>query len=258
MPIPWLRPLRSERRAPLALALTLCWSLVWQGAVAASISIAPTQLAIVHDGGSVDLSIADVGDDPASFAVHAYRWTQEPSGKIALEPTDDLIVYPQRLNLAPLERQIVRIGYPGSVGAHEADYRIVVSELPSLAAPASSPSLALRMRYSIPLFIASPAARPQTTVTSANLGPAALAFDLLNAGNGHATATSVHARALAAGGSVVVERALPAWYLLPGQPRQYALALAPGQCARIQELVVDASFADVPPLHATVAPARSC
>jgi P pilus assembly chaperone PapD len=226
---------------------------------AASVGIVPTRLAIAHSGNSTDLTIENEGRETVSYSVSAYRWHQAPDGRVLLAPTDDLIVYPQRLTLGALETRPIRIGFVGPLQAVEQDFRIVVTEVASSSdALAGGAGLTVRTRVSVPLFIAPTARTSGVDVRAASLTPSAATFSLFSTGSAYAFATSVRLRAEDAAGALVFDTSLNGWYLLSGQPRVYSVTLAPALCARIRRLTVDAAFEAGPPLHAVLEPSHAC
>jgi hypothetical protein len=228
-------------------------------AAAASVGIVPTRLAIAHSGNSTDLTIENEGRETVSYSVSAYRWRQAPDGQVVLDPTDDLVVYPQRLTLGALETRPIRIGFVGPLQPVEQDFRIVVTEVASSSdALAGGVGLTVRTRVSVPLFIAPTANTSGVDVRDVAITPSAATFSLLSTGSAHAFATSVRLRAEDAAGALVLERPLIGWYLLSGQPRVYSVPLEGPLCARIRRLTVDAVFESGPPLHAVVEPSHAC
>lgn len=103
-----------------------------------------------------------------------FRWGQR-EGQDQLEPTDELIVSPSQVVIAPGQRQLIRILREGEAPAAELGYRILVDELAGLGPadgqasgqdlpqPQPQPNgLQFRLRYSIPVFVAPHAATGAT------------------------------------------------------------------------------------------------
>jgi P pilus assembly chaperone PapD len=176
-----------------------------------------------------------------------------------LDPTDDLVVYPQRLTLGALETRPIRIGFVGPLQPVEQDFRIVVTEVASSSdALAGGAGLTVRTRVSVPLFISPTAQTSGVDVRDGALTPSSATFSLLATGSAHLFATHVRLRAEDAAGVPMLDRALNGWYLLAGQPRVYAVPLDAPLCARIRRLTVDAEFEAGPPLHAVLEPSHAC
>jgi P pilus assembly chaperone PapD len=235
---------------------------------ASTIGVAPVRLEIDRSGESVDLTLQNQGAAPTSFTVRGFAWRQLPSGEMDLEATSDLIVYPQRVTLGPQEKRAIRIGYPGAVNARERDYRIIATEAapPPSGDASSRAELVLRTRLSVPLFVraidgqsgGSLSTATDVAATDAAIATKTLSFALTATGPAHVVASSVNVRALDESGAVLVSADLPAWYLLPSEPRLYRSALPDGACARVRALVIDATFESGRPLHAVLEPKRAC
>ncbi len=226
---------------------------------ASSVGIVPTRLAIGPGSDSTDLKIENEGHDTVSYSVSAYRWHQSTDGRVELDPTDDLIVYPQRLTLAASETRPIRIGFTGPLQPVEQDFRIVVTEVASSEdALATGATLTIRTRVSVPLFVPPTTPKYGVAVENATLSHAAASFSLVATGSVHLFATSVRLRASDATGAALLDQSLTGWYLLTAQPRVYTVPIEPSLCARIRALTVDATFDGSPPLHAVIEPPHAC
>ncbi len=227
-------------------------------ASAAVINVTPTRLMIVASGTSTDLSITNEGTQSVRFSVRAYRWHQNVDGTQSVEPTDDLIVFPQIVTLAPRARRAIRVGFTGARPVIETDYRIIATELPIVEDAPAAPGLTIRSKLSVPLFIAPEVARHDLQIDSAHATAGSLAFDVLERGTVYAFLSGVRVRGSNAAGATLFERSIEGWYLLPNQPRRFTVAISRTTCRRLTRLDVDAQFEGLAPLHARLVPDRSC
>jgi fimbrial chaperone protein len=227
-------------------------------ASASTVSVSPVRLTLARSGSAVDLTISNGDPQPTRFSVRAYKWTQSPAGQMELTPSDDVIVYPQSFSIASLDRRVVRIGFVRPLLPVEQSYRVIVSELPPFDEANPNPGIAVLSKFSVPLFITPPGGQAQPAIANVSLQNLKLNFTLAATGNVHLLPTSLQVRGIDAAGKVSFEAAPPVWYVLPGQPRMYDLAVPAGACARTQQVRFDATFDGAPPLHLTLAPARAC
>lgn len=177
-------------------------------ASAAVINVTPTRLTIVASGTSTDLSITNEATRSVRFSVRAYRWHQNVDGTQSVEPTDDLIVFPQIVTIARSARRAIRIGYTGERPVTETDYRIIATELPIVEDAPAAPGLTIRSKLSVPLFIAPEVARHDVQIDSAHATAGSLAFDVLERGTVYAFLSGVRVRGSNAAGATLFERSI--------------------------------------------------
>ncbi|HMD03472.1 MAG TPA: fimbria/pilus periplasmic chaperone [Candidatus Baltobacteraceae bacterium] len=227
-------------------------------AAASTVSITPVKLTLAQSGSAEDLTVSNGNPEPTRFSVRAYKWTQSPSGEIQLAPSDDVIVYPQSFTVPALDRRILRVGFAHPLQPVEQTYRIVVSELPPFDETHPESVVRVLTKFSVPLFIAPPGGEAHPAIQNASLQNGKLTFALAVAGPVHVLATHLTVRGLDSNGKVVFEQTPAVWYVLPEQPRLYALTVPAGACARIAQLRFEATFDGAPPLNSSVAPTRAC
>lgn len=152
----------APRRRPrflTALLATLA-AVGWAPAMAASLQVAPI-LVELEDGMNAEaLWLTNSGEAPIRAQVRVLAWSQAAS-EDELQPSRDLLASPPILEIAPGERQLVRIVRPdpGPVQAEQA-FRLLVDELPSPELEASS-GLQFLLQYSIPVFVLPPGVAPR-------------------------------------------------------------------------------------------------
>lgn len=130
-------------------------------ACAADLQVSPISLQFTGSEQAQGVWLSNSGTQPLRAQIRVQRWFQAQDSD-QLEPAHDLVASPPALQIAPGERQLVRIVRPQSTAAQqEKSYRVIVDELPSALRQEGGPSQALRflLRYSIPVFV-SPEERP--------------------------------------------------------------------------------------------------
>jgi len=156
-------PLRPH---PVLLARVLGACLLLAAGVlpAANLQVAPILVEFPPQEQSQALWLTNSGDQPLQAQVRVQRWTQE-GGADQLASTRDLVASPALLEVAPGQRQLVRIvRLQSGPMAGEQAYRLLVDELPSAGdASGQESGLNFLLRYSIPVFVGTPAPAPVET-----------------------------------------------------------------------------------------------
>lgn len=148
----------------------LAWLLIACGlftsADGAELRVDPTSLALTAKNPLTALRLSNTSDVPMTVQIRALRWTQHDATE-QLTPSDDVIVSPPFVTIAPRTRQVVRVLARDALPANsQRHYRIVVDELPAPDATVTG-DLKLLLRYVLPL-----------SVTNGEPEPAALEFEL--------------------------------------------------------------------------------
>lgn len=104
---------------------------------------------------AVALTLENQGDTPIALQADLNNWSQKADGTDELVPTDDLILSPPIIKLAPKARQVVRlILLKPFEGARESTYRLIVRELPEVTEPKNnSLDMPIALALSLPVFI---------------------------------------------------------------------------------------------------------
>jgi fimbrial chaperone protein len=144
-----------------------------------------------------------------------------------LVPSNTLIASPPLLRIAPGERQIVRLLADIGAQKREADYRLLVSELPEPLG--ASGAVRVLLQFSVPVFAAS-APKPVAAQWSAAMRDGKLALALANNGN---AALKIVALSLARDGGAPAPVPCGLVYVLPGARHVWMLPRAGAATLRI-------------------------
>lgn len=190
---------------------------------AGTFEIAPTTVNL-SPGEAGFLYVSNNGAAPVAMQIQPMDWKQGADGDVLI-PSETLVASPPLLRIAPGQRQIVRVRADES-GAQEADYRLLVSELPDRAKAASAVSVLLQ--FNIPVFVAGKPQKPDVA-WSARAQSGGLRLMLQN--NGSA--------ALKIGGVAITdEKGETAsvnglTYVLPGARHEWSMPLANAASVRV-------------------------
>lgn len=168
----------------------LCLTLVIAAlpvAMAGSFQVHPLRVDLSAQQTTSMLTIHNQGDAPATMQVRLLTWSQR-SGEDVHEATRELLATPPIFTIPSHGQQIVRIGMRRKPDAQrELSYRLLLEEVPNAALPESEPGVNMLMRFSLPVFVATPAKPVVERNWRALLSPAGeLRLSLDNRGNRHA------------------------------------------------------------------------
>lgn len=217
------------RRAALGLAALLILPPL-RAMPAGTIEIAPTTLDL-KPGKAGLFYVTNNGVHPAILQLQPMDWTQA-NGESVLAPSDTLIASPPLLRIAPGERQIVRLLADVQAQKREADYRLLVSELPD--ATGASGAVRVLLQFSIPVFAAS-APKPVNAQWSATRRDGKLALALANNGD---AALKIAALSVAREGGALAPFPCGLVYVLPGA--RHVWTLPPADAASLRVVARDA------------------
>lgn len=176
------------------------------------------------------------------YQVTVFAWKQSPQGEMQLDATQEVVFFPALLSLAPGEQRNLRVGTSAPFGELERSYRLFVEELPPAVKAPGRTQVRVLTRIGIPIFLepASPVAKGAVSGLGL-LGDRAV-FTLKNAGNVRLRPTAVRLVARGAGGEILSERSLEAWYVLAGTARIFDAPIPKERCADVRTVSAEVSL----------------
>jgi fimbrial chaperone protein len=157
--------------------------------MAASFTVNPVRVDLAAERPYMVMQITDTDDAPVTLQARTYRWTESDiSHGGGLVSTDDLILNPPLLTIAPHTTRFLRLGLRAvNRGVTELSYRLVLQEVPkAVAAGDNGAVLRTIVRMTIPVFAVptSPAAsKPDWALQQVGMGKFKLV--LTNKGTAH-------------------------------------------------------------------------
>lgn len=207
-------------------------------ALASTFEVNPIRLSLSESSTSGLLTVRNVSQEPLRFQVSAHAWQQDRAGAIKLSATQDIVFFPAMLTVKPGETRNIRVGTLHAFGPKEQSYRIFVEELPPLAGTVSN-GIPVLSRFGIPVFLQpTTALAPAPQIRGLVMKGRTLSFAIENAGNAHFLTQRVRIQAQDQAGSILLERELPAWYVLAGAGRDYAFDLPTPLCGASRLVVL--------------------
>lgn len=131
------------------------------------------------------------GSSPIYGQVRIYQWEQA-NGDDVLTATDDVQASPPIIQVAPGGEQLVRLVRASrELAPVERSYRLVIDEIPDPATPGVN-GVVLRLRYSVPVFVAGAAPSPAPLLAwQAQRADGEWILRLSNTGTRHAQVAAV-------------------------------------------------------------------
>ncbi len=157
-------PPRRARNALRAFCAATVLVLAAPWAAAGLFSVSPVRIYMTTTDRAVAVTLTNEGTGPVALQADLYSWAQKADGSDDLVLTEDLIVSPPIVRLAPGARQVVRLARLAPPDqARQLTYRLIMREVPEAAAPKAEPGMVLQvpiaLAMSMPVFITPAAAR---------------------------------------------------------------------------------------------------
>lgn len=221
-----------------SLSLFVCLLLLLSfPAAAAPVSITPTTIVLGPGRTTALVSITNESDGPTRFETSVNIWSESPEGETTLTPSDEVVIFPQLIALAPHETKKVRIGTELPPAAAERSYRLILQELPQLNRETGRVEIQVLSKISLPVFVADPRAQARPAVAAPVLKDGVLSFDVANTGAAHFMLKQVNVTGRDAKGDAFT-LATNGWYVLAGGRRSFHVTLAAADCRRATEIAV--------------------
>ena len=229
---------RRTRGFASALALLLFGSVTVLPltAVAGAFSVSPVRIFMLPRERAVAVVVVNEGDTEVVLQADLNAWTQKPDGTDELNPTDDMVLSPPIIRLAPNSRQVVRLALLKPADAsRQLTYRMIMREVPeAVATIARTVQLPVSLALSMPVFITPPPAkRIMDCVTAPNL-----TVICTNSGTAYAQVREIVLKR----GTVTLARFEGGTYILPGAQKVISLKGEPAKSSGAAQMSV--SFDD--------------
>jgi fimbrial chaperone protein len=190
-------------------------------AMAGIFSVTPVRVYMASHERAAAITVTNEGDDELVMQTDIYQWQQTVDGKDLLVLSEDLIMSPPILKMAPRSQQVIRLILLNETSmAQQSTYRMLVSEIPE-ARPAR-PDLQLQIAYafSIPIFVTPVGASAKLDCALSRVSSNSAQAICQNAGTAVAHATGLQLSTLEAETLVVQDTGA---YILPGVQRRFVL-----------------------------------
>ena len=214
----------SSFRTGLVSLLAVCCALP---ATASPFSISPVRIYMAPRDRATAITITNDGNEELVMQADLYSWKQKANGEDDLVLTEDMILSPPILKLAPKSRQVVRLAMlrPRPPG-EQLTYRLIVREIPEVKSTSPDLQLQIALAFSMPVFITPTGAKRNVGCTVERTAPDSVKAICENTGNAYTQARSFVLTS-AAGEKLASSDA--SGYILPAAKRSFDLKRTGGK-----------------------------
>ena len=195
--------------------LALCFALLAPASAEAGVfSVTPVRIYMTPKDRAIAVTITNEGDSSVVLQADLNAWSQKPDGTDEQAPTEDLILSPPIIKLAPGARQVVRLALLKPADAsRQLTYRMIMREVPE-ATPNRDKTVQvpIALALSLPVFITPPPAKREMDCTAARSTPQVLNVSCSNQGSAYAQVREISLLR----GEQTLARFEGGTYILPG------------------------------------------
>ena len=225
--------------------LVLCFGLAVgqvEASRAADFRVVPVQVRLSPAGPRGILTLENHSDEALRFQVTAFAWEQDADGKMKLEPTEDVRVFPMLVSVPAGEERKFRVVALTRAGAVEKSYRVFFDELPPLQTPETArKGIRVLTRMGIPIFLEPVKSVAQVRLDEPSFAGGRISFSVRNPGTVHAMLQGVRVTGFDATGKTVFTEQAEGWYLLAGGARRFEFGLSKQSCRNVRRFSVEAT-----------------
>lgn len=178
---------RSFGRHAVAAILAGIGALSGIPASAGLFSVTPVRMYMAPKDRAIAVTITNEGDDELVMQADIFVWKQKPGGEDDLTLTEDMILSPPIIKLAPRSRQVVRLALlkPQPM-VEQQTYRLIVREVPEAKSAEKGVQLQIALAFSMPVFITPPGAKRQLVCSAERSAADTVRASCENTGNAYA------------------------------------------------------------------------
>jgi len=229
---------------------------------AATFSINPTRIELNAKHQADIITVTNSGDATLRLQVRSMLWQMQADGKWKLDPSDDLIVTPELLEVAPGSVAQLRVGSLVDGTTSEGSYRILLNELPNLGDDGSTQRQQIRVltEISLPVFLEPVAVTRIPDIRSASMVLGVLTVAVGNEGSQRLDPQGITVSVIDNAGNTVSRRTMMSNYVLAGAMWPLNITLPANDCAKAASVSLSWSgISDTPITHAiTTDGTRAC
>lgn len=210
------------------LAALIAPALTWTGltlpiaAQAGQFSVSPVRIFMTQRDRATAITLTNEGDTELVMQADLHDWTQGPDGEDQLTLSEDMILSPPIIKLAPRSRQVLRLALLRPVPlSTQRTFRLIVREIPEAQVEENKVKLQIAMAFSLPVFISPSGAKRDLDCNTSRRGPATVQVSCINLGNAYAQPLEI--ALTTPDGQPIASSQTPA-YLLAGTRRSFQLS----------------------------------
>ena len=187
---------------------------------AGSLRLDRTVLSLSGNTPVAELTVRNIGTKPSLVQTQVFSWSQN-NNENELTPSQDLLVSPPIVEIAPGSSQILRVGLLADADSQfEVPYRLIIQEVPLPDDEDDGVAVSVLLKISFPVFVkpkitAEPILTWQANRRSAN----EITVTLSNTGNAHVQVIDLDIET--SEGAPIVQSESFLAYVLPGETRSW-------------------------------------
>ena len=192
---------------------------------AAEFSVTPVRIFMTPRDRAIAVTVVNEGNEELVMQSELYQWKQSATGEDALTPTEDMVLSPPIVKLAPKARQVLRLARVGPApSGKEQTFRMIVREVPEAKALADKEvKVQVALAFSLPIFVTPPGARRNIRCDLERAAAQTVRVSCLNNGTAYAQVRGL--TLTAASGEALAQREVVG-YILPDNKRSFELQSA--------------------------------
>jgi fimbrial chaperone protein len=208
---------------------------VCTAATAGTFSVTPVRIYMKPRDRAVAVTIDNEGDTEVALQADLNIWTQRPDGTDELVLSDEMILSPPIIKLAPRARQVVRLALLRPADPlRQLTYRLIIREVPEMSGlKEQGVQIPISLALSMPVFITPPAAKPEVACEASRADAQTLNAACANTGTAYAQVREL----LVKRDGQVLARFEGGAYILPGARKIMSIkgeqAISPGRAQLI-------------------------
>ena len=207
------------QRSTVKSVLLLILATTCLAASAGVFSVTPVRLYLTPRDRAIAVTLTNEGDTPVVLQADINTWSQKPDGTDELVLTEDLILAPPIIKLAPKARQVVRLALLKPADAsRQLTYRMIIREVPE-ALPSTSVEVPIALALSMPVFITPPVAKRLVACSTRRADARTITLTCGNTGTAYA---QIREASVTRGGQALA-RFEGGSYILPGASKMISL-----------------------------------
>ena len=219
------------------MSLLLLTCLLPTSLLAANFTLSPVRIHFEAKQRTDIINIKNNSQEEIKLQVSNYSWSQDQQAKDVLAETDDLIVFPKLLSIAPGQTSLLRIGKRVAATEQEQLYRVFIEELPDLnQAPSAQTTVRTLTKAGIPVFITPHKVQAEGELRGLSLTAGAVDLAMHNTGNVHFMIHSIRIKGVDEAGNTILEREAAGWYLHPSHSKTYSLTIPRQDCLKMHTI----------------------
>ena len=205
-------------------------------AAAAAFQVNPVRAHLEARHAVETIVVSNDSDTALRFEASLLRWEMAADGQWVLTPSDDLVLHPLYLEVAPRSPAPLRIGALDPIAPDQPQraYRIELMQQADQAAVAG-PALQILTKVSLPVFVGG-AGEAQPKLRAPRFADGSLVFVLGNGGGRYLPQQSAQARLLDASGRLLASPRIELGYVLAGAELPVTLPVAAAICRDARRL----------------------